>query len=168
MPTIVPAVVVADALTGTVVPDTVAPFSGAAIVGVTGDVPPPATRTSGVVKTSNDDVPCVQARPIWVLVGVRLPVMKLRDCVPMLVPGTADHAVHVLPLNFVNRIELALSLTIANSQTLVPSVAPKRPPPDLKETPLKLGGAVSADQLLFTALYVTPSTPVPLALARKA
>src|SRR3954451_8345614 len=135
MPAMVPAVEEAVALTVKVAPDNVAPVSGALIVGVTGDEPPPATRISGVVKTSNVDVPCVQARPIWVLVGFRCTVMKLRDCTPPVVPGTAAHEVHVLPLNLVKRMLLAVSLPLtANSQTVdVPSVAPARPAPALND-----------------------------------
>ena len=60
--------------------------------------------------------------------------MKLRVCVPVFVPGTTAHDVHEEPLNFVNRIEFALSLLlIANNQTFAPSVAPNNPPPDLND-----------------------------------
>src|SRR4026207_397785 len=162
-----PAVDEAVALTVTVVPETIDPLKGAVIVAVTGEAPPPGPRGRGAGEEAHALGPGVQPGRICVLVGERCPVRKLRAWVPLLVPGTGAHAVHVPPLNFVNWIELAASVAMANSQTLVPSVAPNRPPPDLNETPLKFGGAVSADHGFAAALYVAPSTSGPLALGRR-
>ena len=124
-----PAVDEAVALTATVVPETIEPLKGAVIVAVTGEGPPPPVVLKAIEKTSNVPLPCVHARPIWpVPVSVRLPVMNLRVCVPLFVPGTTAHGVQAVPVNFVKRIEFGPSVLIRNSQTLVPSVAPNRPP----------------------------------------
>src|SRR5881394_2148994 len=104
--------------------------------------------------------------------------MKLRVCVPTSVPGTVAHAVHTVPLNFVYRIELARSVVaplITNSQTLVPSVAPNRPPlTGLVEPPIFIDCPVTNDggagdravQLFPAAEYVAPiiAAPVPVVL----
>src|SRR5262245_53823551 len=112
----------AVAVTDTAPPLTRDPPDGAVKEAVTTDAAPPVA--SGVVTTSNGLVPSVHASPIWLPPTVRLPVMKLRVCVPLLVPGTAAQAVQDVPLNFEKRIEFAASVLMTNSHTFVPSVAP--------------------------------------------
>src|SRR5215510_1497987 len=87
----------------------------------------------------------------------------------MSVPGTAAHGVQDVPSKRVHRIVLETSVLITNSQTLVPSVAPKIPAPALKACPWPNAGGAGAiaDQLLPVTLYDAPSTPPP-ALRRKA
>src|SRR6476646_5629830 len=101
--------------------------------------------------------------------------MQLRVCEPELVPGTMAHGVHVdAPSHFVNRIEFGPSLLITNSHTLVPSVAPNKPP---LTVPLagfidwlapKAGGAGDKAAHAFVAvLYEAPATTVPPELLRR-
>ena len=80
--------------------------------------------------------------------------MKFRASVPLSVPGTTAQDVHDVPSNFVNRIALAVPLPLmTNRQTVVPSVAPYSPPPDLNACPPpKFGGFVILAQLLRAAL----------------
>src|SRR4029453_16044733 len=87
---------------------------------------------------------------------------------PISVPGTVDHCVQAIPSNRVQRIELATSVLIAQSQTLLPSVAPNNPPPDLNDWPAPNDGGAGdiEDQVLAATLYDAASTPVPFALRR--
>jgi hypothetical protein len=50
---------------------------------------------------SNADVPSVQTRPIWPAPTTGWPERNRRVCVPLVVPGTADHDDQLLPLYLV-------------------------------------------------------------------
>ena len=122
---------------------------GHVIVGVVG-----TTVASDIDMMSTLVVPSVQISPTWLLDSRGYPARKLRVCVPVFVLGTGDHGDHVLPLNFVYRIELAASVLMQNSQMLLtPSVAPKRPPPLLNAWPVpKAGGAGDMAAHAFVAV----------------
>ena len=54
---------------------------------------------------------------------------------PMSVPDTAAQGVQAVPSNLAHRIEFDTSVLMTHTQTLLPSVAPKRPAPALKDCP---------------------------------
>src|SRR5262249_40876127 len=114
--------------------ETVAPADGA-VIETDGGVVSVIPVLSAVLTTSNVVVPSVQINPIWPPTARGKPEMKLRVWVLRSVPGTVAHPVHVPPINALNRIELAGSLLMQNSQTLVPSVAPNTPAPPFGTCP---------------------------------